>query len=151
MDSARIVMTGAFLVLLLLLAGRDIQARVIPNRLVYPGAALALSAAPLLPAESYTSALTGGAVALTLFTLVYLVHPHAIGEGDVKLAALIGLGLGFPDGLTALFLGALLGGLAAGAALALRRVRLGSTMAYGPYLCAGAVAVGLLGTSPPWG
>ncbi|MGH3808751.1 MAG: prepilin peptidase [Pseudonocardiaceae bacterium] len=148
MDIARIVVTGAFAVLLLLLAVRDIQARVIPNRVVYPGAALALAAAPLLPAGTHLSALTGGAIALAVFIAIYLVRPDAMGEGDVKLAGVIGLGLGFPNALVALFLGAVFGGLVAGAGLALRRASLRSTMAYGPYLCAGALAVALLGRGP---
>jgi leader peptidase (prepilin peptidase)/N-methyltransferase len=137
MDIARSVATGAFAVLLLLLAMRDIQPHAIPNRLVYPGAALSLAAAPLLPAGTHVSPLTGGAIALAVFLGLYLARPDATGEGDVKLAGLIGLGLGFPNALISLFPGAVLGGLVAGAGLALRRASLRSTMAYGPYLCAG--------------
>ena len=45
-------------------------------------------------------------------------------------------------------LGAALGAIVAGAGLALRRASLRSTMAYGPYLCAGALAVALLTRGP---
>lgn len=141
--------TGVFAILLLLLAGWDIVARVIPNRLVYPGAVFALAAAPFLPADSYVGALIGGAIVLTLLALVHLWRSDAIGLGDVKLGALIGLALGFPGGLMALFAGALLGGVAAAVALATGRIQLRSTIAYGPYLCAGALTVIILGTSPP--
>lgn len=140
--------TGVFVVLLLLLAGWDIVARVIPNRLVYPGGVFALAAAPFLPAGSYVGALIGGTIAVTLFALVYLWRSDAIGLGDVKLGALIGLALGIPGGLVALFAGALLGGAAATLALATGRAQLRSTIAYGPYLCAGALSVIILGASP---
>lgn len=83
-----------------------------------------------------------------MFMAIHLMRPDAMGEGDAKLAGVVPLGPGFPNALIALFLGALLGGVAAGAGLALRRASLGSTMAYGFYLCAGALAATVLSTGP---
>jgi leader peptidase (prepilin peptidase)/N-methyltransferase len=66
--------------------------------------------------------------------------------GDVKLAALIGVLLG-RDAATALILGAFLGGVA-GLVMIVRGASRRTSLAYGPYLAAGAVVVILLATPP---
>ncbi len=132
---------------LLAITGTDLEARLIPNRLLLGGAVVGLG---LAAAEGRLPAAAAGAAAgLGLFGLIYLVgnrlYPGGFGAGDVKLAGLIGLELGFPMALSGLFLGVLLGGLGALALLALRARRLKDPIPYGPFLCAGA-AVTLLTT-----
>ncbi len=130
---------------LLAITGTDLEARLIPNRLTLGGAVLGVAVAA---AEArLIAACVGAAVALGLFGAVYLVgnrlYPGGFGAGDVKLAGLIGLELGFPAGLSALLLGVLIGGGGALALLILRARRLKDPIPYGPFLCAGA-AVTLL-------
>ncbi len=130
---------------LLAVTGTDLEARLIPNRLVLGGAAVGLG---LGAAEGRLIGAAAGALAgLGLFGLAYLVGnrlcPGGLGAGDVKLAGVIGLGLGFPAGLSALFLGVLLGGVGALVLLAAGVRRLKDPIPYGPFLCAGA-AVTLL-------
>lgn len=132
---------------LLAITATDLEARLIPNRLILGGAALGLAVAT---AEArLLSAGLGAAVGLGLFWVVYLVgnrlYPGGFGAGDVKLAGLVGLELGFPDGVSALLLGVLIGGLGALVLLGLRARRLKDPIPYGPFLCAGA-AVTLLAT-----
>ena len=84
-----------------------------------------------------------GMVALsTVYLLLALVSRGSLGYGDVKLAGLLGLYLGFL-GWPAVWLGTLagflLGGLAAGALLATGRASRGSAIAFGPYMLAGAL------------
>ena len=62
-----------------------------------------------------------------------------MGGGDVKLAGVIGLLLGYPTVFTGLLLGIILGGLAAAVLLLFKRITLRSTMAYAPYLASGAL------------
>jgi leader peptidase (prepilin peptidase)/N-methyltransferase len=64
-----------------------------------------------------------------------------MGAGDVKLAALIGVVMGFPQVLWALTLGVLAGGLGAVVVLASGKGGLKSYIPYGPFLCLGAVLV----------
>ena len=71
--------------------------------------------------------------------MVYLLSRGHLGMGDVKLAGLIGLMLGYPAVINALVVGILLGAGAALILLATRRANRKSTMAYAPYLALGAL------------
>ena len=71
----------------------------------------ALSLLPQTP--SLQSSLLGGVFGLGLFMLVYLLSRGHLGMGDVKLAGLIGLMLGYPSVISVLMLGIILGAVAA--------------------------------------
>jgi prepilin signal peptidase PulO-like enzyme (type II secretory pathway) len=62
-----------------------------------------------------------------------------MGAGDVKLAALIGLMVGFPRVLWALALGVLAGGVTSILLLLFRLRGLKSYIPYAPFLCSGAI------------
>ncbi|WP_243106804.1 prepilin peptidase [Actinomyces lilanjuaniae] len=145
--------TGAALVavpvyaLLTCAASVDVVARLLPNRLLGSAAAwLGLSAVvavmvgPGSPGAALRAVLCGlgaGGASLLLALL-----PSGLGMGDVKLCAVIGLWLGWYGGLVvlvALWVGVLLGGLAAVLLLVSRRAGRKDPMAYGPYLVAGAL------------
>ena len=64
-----------------------------------------------------------------------------MGAGDVKLAGVIGLMLGFPAAITALVIGIFLGGAAAIILLITHRAGRKSTFAYAPYLALGALVM----------
>jgi leader peptidase (prepilin peptidase)/N-methyltransferase len=90
-------------------------------------------------------AATGGLLVLAL------ISPRGMGMGDVKLAGLLGLylgWLGWPVVLTGLFLGFLVQALLGLALLAVRRVDRRTELPFGPALLAGALAAALL--SGPW-
>ena len=95
------------------------------------------------PYRSPYSGLLGGLVGGAIMLLVFLVLP-GFGFGDVKLAGLIGLILGFPVVLFGLLAGMVLGGLGAGWLLLSGRVRLRTAIPYGPYLAGGAILEMLL-------
>ena len=84
------------------------------------------------------SGLEGGVVGALIMLAVFIVFP-GFGFGDVKLAGLIGLILGFPTVLYGLLVGMVLGGLGAGWLLLSKRAGLRGVMAYGPYLAGGAI------------
>jgi leader peptidase (prepilin peptidase) / N-methyltransferase len=126
----------------------DLRVRYILDVWTAPLALLALLAAALLPHPAYPSLLTalgGGAIGFVLFAAFYglgllLFRQPALGLGDVKLAALLGLIVGTGNVLTAIFIGAFLGGLASLTLVALRRAKLGDAPAYGTYLALGGYA-----------
>lgn len=143
------IFTAAACLVLVVLSSTDFDRRRIPNRLVYPAALAALAIAPLWPDRSAGSLLVGGLVGLSAgVALVFLgalagraagSRQTAFGIGDARLMGLIGLFVGWPAILTALFLGIVFAG---GAALVLLVLRgRGTTYSYGPYLAAGAVIV----------
>lgn len=132
---------AAIAILLTTLAGLaviDLRSRILPNVVVYPGIGAALVSAPLLPAGGYAAAAAGGGLLFVLFAALYFARPAAIGAGDVKLAALIGVALGFPQALPAILLASTLGAVVALMMLLRRRRQLGTKYAYGPYLALGA-------------
>ena len=137
-----------------LLAVIDLQHRLLPNRVVLPavlvGAVLLLGAAvaeqdwaPLVRAG------VGAVVLFAVFLLLALISPSGMGMGDVKLAGLLGLYLGWL-GWETLALGAASGfvvqALLALALLAVRRIGLRGELPFGPAMLAGAaLAIGWSG------
>lgn len=129
----------------------DLATHRLPNRIVYPtyAAGLVLLGAAALAdgaGHAYVRALIAMAALYTAFLLAALAFPNALGFGDVKLAGVLGLYLGYLGGgilALGLALGLLIGFLAALALLLARRVGWHGELAYGPSLLAGAlIAVG---------
>lgn len=141
----------------------DLEHRLILNVVIYPAWALALLGSLIHPDPYfYRLALLGGLLGFGLLYLVYLagelfvkvlsrirgkpINAVAFGFGDVRLGGFIGLVLGFPEVLSALFIAVLLGGLAGLAywfvqAVILRRYSLFTAIPYGPFLVIGAMIV----------
>jgi leader peptidase (prepilin peptidase)/N-methyltransferase len=139
--------------LLLVVAVIDIQTRRIPNRLTYPltpTLLVLLTAAAVLDGTPGAAlrALLGGLVAFALLLLLALINPRGMGMGDVKLAAFIGIGLGYVGwghvwlGLFAGFLG---GGVIAGLLVVLRLRGRKDHIPFGPWLALGALVALLAG------
>jgi leader peptidase (prepilin peptidase) / N-methyltransferase len=83
-----------FLAVLMTLSVIDVERRILPNAIVLPSAALVLGAQlALYPDRAFEWFLAAGGAAAVLFVLV-LVNPAGMGMGDVKLALLLGAGLG---------------------------------------------------------
>jgi leader peptidase (prepilin peptidase)/N-methyltransferase len=139
-----------YLTLLVLIFAIDWQHRLILNVVTFPAAALALALSTVAPGTSLLSSLLGAAAYGGSFVLLYLLavvlyrRGDALGQGDVKLAIVIGLMLGLPRALVALMLGVLLGALAAIAALLAGRGGK-EAMPYGTSLSAAAMVAVLYG------
>ena len=134
----------------------DVQHRLLPNRVIGP--ALAVGAVLLTGAaavdgrwEDLARAVLGAGVLFTVFLLLALISPSSLGMGDVKLAALLGMYLGWL-GWEAVLLGAAAGFVVQAALslvlLATRRVGLRGELPFGPAMLLGAaVAIGAGGLS----
>jgi leader peptidase (prepilin peptidase) / N-methyltransferase len=87
---------------LVIVTRTDFEHRLIPDKIILPGAVLLLVLRTIddPSVEWVASALAAG---LVLFVIVF-IYPRGIGMGDVKLAAFLGAGLGAPVAV-ALFLG----------------------------------------------
>jgi leader peptidase (prepilin peptidase) / N-methyltransferase len=113
----------------------DLRRRVIPNALTATGAAAGLALLALLAPTSLAGHLAAAGAAGTFFLVPALARPGAMGMGDVKLAAVLGLYLG--AAVVPALLVALLAATAAG--IVARR----PTIPLGPFLALGG-AFGLL-------
>ncbi len=131
----------------------DLEHLLVPNRIV--SAALAASL-PLLGLAAGAggdwarlgTALVGSLAGGSGLFVVHLVHPRGMGMGDVKLALVLGLFLGWL-GLAhvalGLFLGFLLGAVGGLAAVGLGQRRAADHVPFAPFLAAGAVLAVLAG------
>lgn len=85
------------------------------------------------------SALLGGATGFLIMLLPYLISRGGMGAGDVKLAGLIGMAVGFPQIFAALLVGIIVGGLVAVFLLLARIKGRKQAIPFGPFLALGAV------------
>lgn len=124
----------------------DLDTRRLPNTIVLPsypvGAALLGTAAALTGNwGALIGAAIGGAVLYAVYLLLALVYPGGMGFGDVKLAGVLGIFLGYL-GWGPLIVGGfaafVLGGAFALVLVAARRVTKGSGIPFGPWMLAGA-------------
>ena len=121
----------------------DLEQGIIPNRVIYPAAGVAVLLSLFLPEVGLLRALIGGILAFGLILGIYLAARGGMGGGDVKLAGLIGLAAGFPAVIPSRLLACLGGGVTASILLGLRRKRRKDPVPFGPFLAVGAL-VGLL-------
>ena len=88
------MVAACFAGVLVVLAAIDIERRIVPNRIVLPAVALVLAGNFLVfpdrRLEFFVAALGAGLILL----LPLLIYPAGMGKGDVKLAMLLGAGLG---------------------------------------------------------
>ena len=146
--------------LLLAVAVIDLEHQLILNRIVFPSAVVFLLLAPfwteldmprtLLESSgviaSFLNSVASGVGAFLLFLIIFIAYPQGMGGGDVKLAGLIGLMVGYPAVIAALWSGIVAGGALALALLALRRKGRKDAMPFGPFLAFGGIVVLLAGS-----
>ncbi|MFD4937562.1 prepilin peptidase [Streptomyces virginiae] len=138
---------------LLALAACDAERFLLPRRLVYP--TLGLTAACLLAAAAATGqwhrlgvTAACGVGGFAAFFALHQVRPAWLGFGDVRLAGLLGTGLGWlgPWYLVLALVGASFAGLLVGLALmAAGRATRHTRLPFGVFLAAGAIATLLVG------
>jgi prepilin signal peptidase PulO-like enzyme (type II secretory pathway) len=135
--TSRLIEGLVYTAVLVLTVVTDIEHRRILNAVIAPAAVFAFGIGLVEPTPGPVWVVVGGAVGLAIFLAMYLAYPRGLGMGDVKLAGLIGLMVGFPNVIIALVLGVLLGGAGAFTLLLLRRVGLKSHIPYGPFIAIG--------------
>jgi leader peptidase (prepilin peptidase)/N-methyltransferase len=126
-----------FCAVLVAVSATDLEHRIIPNRLVVPGAAVVLLAQTALhPSPEWVLAALGASGFLLVAALVY---PAGMGMGDIKLALLMGAMLGrtVPVALMLGMLAALLPGLVLLARHGKAARKMG--IPFGPFLALGSV------------
>ena len=127
----------------------DLRHQLLPRRIVGPLAVLTLAlfgvaAATTSGGAALERALLCAAGVYVCFAVLRLINPAGLGGGDVTLAALLGLALGWQSvdaAVAGLAAGAVLAALFALAALAARRVHGRTALSYGPFLAAGTLVI----------
>jgi leader peptidase (prepilin peptidase)/N-methyltransferase len=149
-----------FFSVLLALSVIDLELYILPNKITYPSVLVSVVAVVPLsylavdePGEAILGALIGGVayalfLGITLVAYELIVHKEGMGIGDVKLAALLGIWVGWIEPLLVLYalVAASIVGLVVGAAILFVR-RASQPYPFGPWLAVGAVAV-ILASQP---
>lgn len=131
----------------------DIDHHRLPNAIVLPsyGVLLALLLLPVVfdhDTGALLRALIGGLALFAFYFALVLVYPAGMGLGDVKLAGVLGLALGFLGwGQLAVgaFLGFLLGGVYSVGLVLARRAGRKTAIPFGPFMLSGALLAVLVG------
>ena len=138
----------------------DIDTKRLPNAIVlpaYPVSLALLTLAAWNPGgtpdwSALLRVVIGGAALYAVYFVAVVVYPAGMGFGDVKLAGVLGMYLGW-YGWGALFVGwfaaFLLGGLFSVALLVMGRAGRKSGIPFGPWMLLGA-AVGIVAGQPLW-
>jgi leader peptidase (prepilin peptidase)/N-methyltransferase len=146
----KLVLASFFTSVLLLVTVTDFEYRLIPNRAIIPSIVIAALVSPLWFGPGWYYALVGGAIGYGFFWITVQLGDRflgrgAMGWGDVKLAAFVGLITGFPGIITALVITIIAGGVISLILLVTRIVNLKSGIPYGPFICLGGFITMLYG------
>ncbi len=133
-----VALTIALAAVLLACTAMDLRSRTVPNRVVAAGAALALALFVVAAPEFLAGRLLAAFMAAGFLLVPALARSDAMGLGDVKLAGMLGLYLGYAV-VTALLVAFVAGSLA-GAVLFIRHgiAARRMTIPFVPYLAFGA-------------
>ena len=131
----------------------DLDVKRLPNAIVLPSYVVALvllGVAALFDGElgPYLRAGLGMAALFGFYFVLALVYPAGMGFGDVKLAGVLGLylgWLGWAEVVTGAFLGFLFGGVVGMALKAARKAGRKSQIPFGPFMLVGAFVAILWG------
>ncbi|MGH8869298.1 MAG: prepilin peptidase [Actinomycetes bacterium] len=135
------------------LAVIDLDVKRLPNAITLPSYVVApvlLGAAALAEGDpgAWVRAMLAGAALYAFYFVLVLVYPAGMGFGDVKLAGILGMYLGWLGWdvlLIGAFLGFLLGGVLGGALMIAGRATRKSAIPFGPFMLGGVLVAVLTG------
>lgn len=120
----------------------DLKYKILPDLVTIP-VAVAVFIINIILGVKITDLLLGVAVGGGFFLLQYLVSAGRwIGDGDIRMGALLGAALGWPNAIVAVFTAYILGGFYGGYLLVRKKAELKSQLAFGTFLAiGGAIAL----------
>jgi len=143
--NAQAVALAVFSGFLLAIFVYDLKHLQIPDAISLPAMAVALFV-NLYLGLGLINLLLGAAVGAGFFALQYFVsRGRWVGDGDIRLGALMGLMLGYKYLLVALFLAYIIGSVFAILVLAAKKFKMSSPVPFGPFLALGTLITFLYG------
>jgi len=141
-----IVLGLVLLAVLVPVALIDLEHRIIPNKITLPAAVLAVAIGCALHLPGVPEQLIAGAGAGGFLLFFWFAYPRGMGLGDVKLAGVLGLFLGWSVAV-AILAAVVLGSVVGGVVMARVGVEKGRKTAvpFGPFLALGGVIALLVG------
>lgn len=118
----------------------DLKYGIIPDRMLLPAAVIISLWLIIFDQPQIINHLLSGLGAFLFFLLIFgLTRGRGMGFGDVKFAFIIGLLLGFPGTVLALYIAFLTGGIIGIILILWKKKRLKSAVSFGPFLVAGTL------------
>jgi leader peptidase (prepilin peptidase)/N-methyltransferase len=150
--SAKFAAYSILTLFLIAIAYIDLDTGFIPDKLTLPAFIIGIFFIVLFHIVTWKDALFGalaGGATLTLLMVLgkAIFKKDAMGMGDVKLIILIGIYIGFPEVWIALFFGAVVACILIFFGLARKKIRLQSTIPFGPFIAIGTLTYLLGGSS----
>lgn len=143
--SSETVLVAFYSSLLIVFLVIGLEKDTILDRVSYPAIAVALLFALWMPERTLSQMLVGGLIAFGTLLAIELLFPARKGKGLAKLAAFVGLALGYPSVWVALMLTVVIGVLITGALVLAQRMDRNDPITIGPFMAVGAIAAMLFG------
>lgn len=146
--------------LMIVVALIDLEHGIIPNKIILPSFVVLIILSPFWTelglsrsflgndnlAGTLINSILTGLGSFLVFLGIAMIYPNGMGGGDVKLGGVIGLLVGYPGALLALWLAVVIAGVIAIGLVVMGKLSRKDTMPFGPFLSLGAVAALLAGT-----
>jgi len=153
------VILAAAVSLLVVVALIDLEHGLILNKIIYPSLFALILLSPFWSELGLSRSFLGndglvgtllnsvitGLGSFLVFLAIAMAYPRGMGGGDVKLGGVIGLLVGYPGALLALWLAVVTGGIVAIGLVVLRKMGRKDAMPFGPFLAVGAIVALLAG------
>lgn len=130
---------------LMIVTQTDLKAMLIPDRIVFPGAALAALLRLWQHPLPYWDYMLGAAFGFFILLVLAILSRGGMGGGDIKLYLFIGLLLGWKLTLLSLFAASVLGTIGGLLSLFLRRSASKQPIPFGPYIAVSAFSAFVYG------
>jgi leader peptidase (prepilin peptidase)/N-methyltransferase len=158
--SVTFAVVSAGVAFLMAIAIIDLEHRLILNRMVLPAMAVMLVLSPFWTElgidrefvvdntylASLLNSLAAGIGAFVIFFVVAIIYPAGMGGGDVKMAGMLGLMVGYPGIILTLWGAVVVGGAVAITLLVLGRRSRKDAIPFGPFLSLGGIIALVGGT-----
>lgn len=125
----------------------DMEHHIIPNKVVIVGLIGSIILASFWPDVGPLKAIIGAGVGFGVLLILYLIPGAVVGEGDVKLAAVVGAATGFPVVVVGIGLSFVIGGSVAILLLLFKRRGRKDQFAFGPFIAVSALIALIWGES----
>jgi prepilin signal peptidase PulO-like enzyme (type II secretory pathway) len=118
----------------------DLRYGIIPDEILAVAVIASFIWLGIFQQDLFINHLLSGIGAFLFFLMIFLLtRGRGMGFGDVKLAFLLGLFLGFPDIVLALYIAFLTGGIVGIILILWKKKKLKSSVAFGPFLILGTI------------
>ncbi|MFC2045083.1 prepilin peptidase [Chloroflexota bacterium] len=154
--SAEFILITAYCCLFIVIGFIDLKHGLILNKIVYPSLLVALIISIFLPNTGtitppwwpvVVNGVIGGCIGFTFLLVPALIYRGGMGWGDVKMAGLIGMVVGFPLVFVALLIGVITGAVVSGILLLLKIKKRKEAIPFGPFLSLATIITLLAGNN----